>query len=214
MAKIIVVRHAESIANTLGIFQGQTYNTGLSPLGKKQAKALARKLSFFEVDKIISSPLKRTKETAEKVAKIGGWEVAYDDKIIETNHGVWEGKDKGWIEKNYGRIYKTWLTSPSKVIFHGGENFLRTVERVKNFIHDRSWKGSTLLITHDNIIRIMVCLAKNLSIDEMWNVYIEPASISVFKIVGIDGSKKLSVISLNEASHLGEFRADITKHAL
>ena len=42
MTKIYLVRHAESLANAQGIYQGQTYDTPLSNLGKKQAAALLR----------------------------------------------------------------------------------------------------------------------------------------------------------------------------
>ena len=40
MAKIYLIRHGESIANTLSIYQGQTYDTDLSPLGNRQVYAL------------------------------------------------------------------------------------------------------------------------------------------------------------------------------
>jgi len=64
---IIVVRHAESVANTEGIYQGQTYDTDLSELGKKQTKALANRLNDLELRKIITSPLKRTYKTAGSI---------------------------------------------------------------------------------------------------------------------------------------------------
>src|SRR3989344_1356654 len=54
---IVVVSHAESIGNSEGIFQGQTFDSDLSELGKKQAKALAKRLKIFGARKIITSPL-------------------------------------------------------------------------------------------------------------------------------------------------------------
>ena len=117
---IIVVRHAESVANTEGIYQGQTYDTDLSELGKKQTKALANRLNDLELRKIITSPLKRTYKTAEAVASEIGCDVEINEMIIETNHGVWEGKPKSWITQNFPDIHELWQRKPSEVIFPEG----------------------------------------------------------------------------------------------
>src|SRR3990167_7819914 len=102
---IVIIRHAESVSNAQGIYQGQTHDTGLSLLGKKQAKALAKRLKIFGVRKIITSPLKRTHQTALAVADETGCKIVVDKTIIETNHGVWEGKHKDWIAQNFTDIY-------------------------------------------------------------------------------------------------------------
>ncbi|OGM24971.1 hypothetical protein A2962_01110 [Candidatus Woesebacteria bacterium RIFCSPLOWO2_01_FULL_39_61] len=214
MAKIIVVRHAESVANAEGIYQGQTFDTGLSPLGKKQARALAVKLSLFRINRVFASPLKRTKETAEVIAKKLGKKVETSAEIIETNHGVWEGKDKKWIKQNYSDLMNLWMSSPSQTTFPEGEKFNETVDRVKKFFFSHSWKGVSLVVTHDNVIRILICLACGIPIDAMWNAYLEPAAISIFRVTGINGTKKFEIIVLNETSHLKNLHANITKHAL
>lgn len=56
MAKIFFIRHAESIANTQGIYQGQTYDTPLSPLGVRQARLLAQRLARENLSFVIASP--------------------------------------------------------------------------------------------------------------------------------------------------------------
>lgn len=214
MAKIIVVRHAESVANRGGIYQGQTFDTGLSSLGKKQARALAAKLSLFKINRIFVSPLKRTKETAEVIAKKLGKKVEFSSLIIETNHGEWEGKSKRWIQENYSDLMYLWLNNPSKTEFPKGETFSETVDRVKKFFFKQSWKGTSLVVTHDNIVRILICMARGVSIDQMWNAYLEPAAISIFEVTGINGTKKFEIIALNETMHLKNLHANVTNHAL
>ena len=130
MAKIYLVQHAESIANTKGIYQGQTYNTGLSLLGKKQAKSLALKFAKIPIAKIITSPLLRTRETALVVSKLNGAGIFLEEAIIETNHGKWEGEKKAAIVRTWRKIYKNWLDNPPGVKFPGGEAFLYTQKRV------------------------------------------------------------------------------------
>jgi broad specificity phosphatase PhoE len=214
MAKIITIRHAESIANTKGIYQGQSYDTFLSPLGVRQAQALAGSLKSTKVDRIISSPLKRTMQTAEEISDIINVRVETERRIIETNHGTWEGKNKEWIINNYSEAAKTWAVNPSQAVFPNGEKFEETIDRIRSYIFQKSWNGTTLLVTHDNIIRIMVCLAQSASMDDLWKVPIESAAVTGFKVVGINGQKKLKLISINDTSYLKELRSDISKHAL
>lgn len=214
MAKIILVRHAESIANSQGIYQGQTYDTGLSSLGKKQAEALADKLYYFKIDKVVVSPLKRTLETASLITKKIGKDFEITSEIIETNHGDWEGQNKKWIFNKYPKILETWMKTPSKAEFPNGETFYETINRVKTFFFNKHWKGTTLIVTHDNIIRIFISLIKAKPIDQMWNMKLEPTGISIIEVTQNNGVKKFKLQSLNENSHLKDLSANITDHAL
>jgi broad specificity phosphatase PhoE len=214
MAKIIVVRHAESIANTLGIYQGQTYNTDLSPLGKKQALALAKKLYDYEINKILVSPLKRTMQTANPVAVLTEAKVELSKEILETNHGLWEGKNKDWIKINFPEVYEKWLSYPGEAVFPQGEAFIDTVNRVEKFLFRKEWIGTNLVVTHDNIIRIMICLAQRRAVNDLWKFDLEPAAINIFEMLGVNGRKSLRVIELNNCEHLKSNRAKVFMHAL
>ena len=130
MRKILLVRHGESVANTEGNYQGITYDTPLSPLGEKQALALAHRLQKIEIDQILASPLTRTRQTAQKVAHIKKMNVELVTDIIETNHGLWESKHKDAIAKRWPEIYKKWQKFPSAVKFPEGDHFLDTQQRV------------------------------------------------------------------------------------
>lgn len=82
MAKIYLIRHAESIANTQGKYQGQTYDTPLSPLGEMQSQALRNRFVGTRFDQVFSSPLKRTTQTAMAISQ----NVTFASEIVETNH--------------------------------------------------------------------------------------------------------------------------------
>src|SRR3989337_1632197 len=101
IAKIIAVRHAESVANSQGIYQGQTYDTDLSELGKKQAEALAKKAKKVGINRIISSPLRRTYQTAIVVSRACNCPIEISELITETNQCEWEGKDRNKIAPLY-----------------------------------------------------------------------------------------------------------------
>ncbi len=211
MAKIYLVRHGESVANTKGIYQGQTYNTPLSVMGKKQAEALAEYFADKDIGKILTSPLIRTKETAQKVASLKHLRVFIAPEIIETNHGQWEGLEKQVILEKWPNIYQLWLTKPSEVKFPEGETFLETRKRI---IHwwSRVTKEETdlLVVTHDNVIRIVVAEILGLNLDNIWKFQLNPAAVTV--IEAEDGNYHL--LALDEKSHLKELLVNLNNHAL
>jgi probable phosphoglycerate mutase len=207
MNRIFLVRHAESQANTQGVYQGQTYDTQLSPLGFLQAKALAGYLEPIRFDNIYVSPLIRTLQTIDLIVKKQNTSPVLDRRILETNHGRWEGRTKVEIARFWPGIYQSWLNFPSRTAFPGGERFLETQIRVLRFWQEISAKeGNTLVVTHDNIIRVILAKIHNLDLDQIWKFELHPASVTVFE----ENHIKLH----NHTGHLTGLMANLSLHAL
>ncbi len=82
--KLIIIRHGESEANAKGISQGnldEWIDTPLTEKGKKQAKAVAKRLEDEDIEIIISSDLKRAKQTAEEINKFHNVEIRLDSRL-------------------------------------------------------------------------------------------------------------------------------------
>jgi len=210
LSVIVAVRHAESVANTQGIFQGQTYDTGLSPLGTRQAQVLARRLSGRGVPKIITSPLKRTYQTAFEIARISGAPIEVDNRLMETNHGIWEGKNKDWVTENFPDVYNLWRIKPTDVQFPGGEHFSQTVERVRQFVETAQLPPGSVVVTHDNVVRIILTHAQGTPVDQMWSYELEPASLSLFEGNVVNGKNILKTMKVIAEG----LRADVSHHVL
>ncbi len=211
MAKIYLVRHGESVANTKGIYQGQTYNTPLSAMGKKQAVALANHFEKINIDRVLASPLKRTKQTALGVAMFKGISLIEEYKIIETNHGEWEGLEKKVIEERWPNIYQLWLKRPADTEFPGGETFRETEERTIHWWNNLVIENKdTLVVTHDNIIRIIVAKILGFPLNNIWQFQLHPAAVTTVEINGNDQK----ILNLNDKGHLTNLIADLDKHAL
>ncbi len=211
MAKIYLVRHGESVANTKGIYQGQTYNTPLSVMGRKQAKALAEYFTDIKIDKIFASPLIRTKMTAQEVADIKKFEVFEIPEITETNHGEWEGLEKKVILAKWPNAYQLWLTRPIEVKFPHGETFKETSRRVLRWWNCTVKKDKNLLVvTHDNVIRIIVAKTLGLDFNNIWKFQLNPAAVTTIEVE--NGECRL--LSLDEKSHLEKLLVNLSNHAL
>ena len=88
---LYVIRHAESQWNPIGRYQG-LLDPDLSERGEKQAQLLALELKNKGIELIYTSPLTRTKRTAQIVAQVLGVPLIEDRRVIEIDHGVWSGK--------------------------------------------------------------------------------------------------------------------------
>ncbi len=202
---IYLARHGESIANTQGIYQGQTYDTRLSVLGAKQATALAHRFSGAGLQ-IIASPLLRARLTALAVGL-----PMLEPRIVETNHGAWEGKHKNEIELTWPYTYAQWLGNPKDVIFPDGEAFVGTQTRVLEWwaeIVDDS--RDLLVVSHDNILRIIIAHVLRMDLNDIWQFHLQPAAISVVEVV----NHKPKIICLNDVTHLQGLETDLSTHAL
>jgi len=91
--EIYVFRHGESYDNKRRVFSGWR-DSKLTPLGKKQARILAQKLTGKQIDVCIVSRLSRSKETAQIALR--GHQIKYevDDRVIERDYGDLAGKSK------------------------------------------------------------------------------------------------------------------------
>lgn len=213
MAKIYLIRHGESIANTKGIYQGQTYDTPLSVLGMRQARAVAKRLKHEQIAAMYVSPLTRTKQTAQEIFQYHDTlPMLINPAIIETNHGAWEGKPVAYIQKRWPDMYQTWVTRPADIAFPGGETFDEIERRVTRWWDDfvRTVKGIVVVVSHDNIIRILLVHLLRMDRNALWTFELQPTGITTIKLLG----NKIVVACLNDINHLEGLEANLANHAL
>ena len=125
---LYLVRHGESEANAAGVFAGQT-DSPLTPKGREQAKVVAKALRPVHFDRIVTSPLSRTKDTAAEIAAGRDIRVEVFDDLKEIDVGIAAGKpfdelrglpgatgDDGWRQWPGGESLEQVLTRSLRVI--------------------------------------------------------------------------------------------------
>lgn len=148
--KLYVTRHGETSYNVENLICGIS-DVSLNEKGRKQATVLAERLKNNKIDFIISSPLKRARETASIIADQLNKEIIYDNRLHEINFGIFEGKPGKTeafrhVKQNHGMSYPQ------------GEKLFQVVQRVYNFlddIHDRYDDKNILIVCHGGIVRVI-----------------------------------------------------------
>ena len=172
---LLFVRHGESAFNAQGKLAGQA-DVPLSEHGRAQVQALAPLVQSYMPDRVLSSDLLRTRQTAEllgyeQAACAPGWR--------EMDLGDWTSADVAALQAENADQYAGWrageFTPP------GGECWADFVARIDGALAAaRLEDGERLLIsTHGGVIRAVCSLLVDLPPRRI--VPVSPASLTVFE---------------------------------
>jgi probable phosphoglycerate mutase len=201
---LLLVRHGETAWNREGRYQGRT-DVPLSPDGETQVKALGARLASVPITFAISSPLARTRATAEAILAGRGLTLETDPALLEISHGQWEGQLATDIELSHAEMLGTWRSRPDRHVPAGpGAETLGDVEA-------RAWPvlvrtcarlgpdDTALLVAHDAVNRVLLCRVLGLPLTRVWMFRQAPSSLNV-----LSGSSlaDLQVVRLNDAEHV------------
>lgn len=213
MTKIYLIRHAESIANTQGIYQGQSYDSDLSPLGIKQAERLGQHLQKVSLDAIYASPLKRTAKTAEMVQRFQRVpvDIVHVDTLKEISHGEWGGKTKEEISVRWPNLFDHWQHEPHLVTFPNGESLADVSRRILDWFHRLIKRDGTFaVVTHGAVIQTLLCHIHGFSLSDFWKMpHASSASVTL-----IESYSPVKVAYHNDIDHLEDLISDLSRHAL
>lgn len=101
---IYLCRHGQTFHNREGRMQGQT-ESDLTPLGRLQAAAMADLLHDLIARappadwRIVASPLRRARDTAETIGARLGLPVAFEDRLLEISVGDWAGRLRDEVKR-------------------------------------------------------------------------------------------------------------------
>jgi broad specificity phosphatase PhoE len=211
---IILVRHPETIANQEGVYQGQNLDTELTEMGEEQIKALVKWLNKKLVDKVVSSPANRCRQTAEEVAKVFSKSVEEEPLLWEINHGLWEGKTKAEVEENFPEEVRQWKEKPGEVLMPGGESLVDVSSRVQRWFEkldqlNGEVKHSLLVVSHDAVIRTILVKLLRRELDEIWMFELDNGGVTT-----IEWGKMPQVVEINRTEHLKGIKGDLDGQAL
>lgn len=187
---LIVVRHGRTEANAARRLLGHL-DLPLDELGQLQAEALVATVG--RVDRVVSSPLLRTRQTA------AGFDapVSVDDRLIELDYGDYDGWSLSDVPPS---IWQRWREDPDFAP-PGGESLAALRVRVEDALGelaDQARSEVVVVVTHVSPIKAAVTWALGVGDEVVWRLFVSPASIT--RIAVAEGRPVLT--SFNEVGHL------------
>ena len=171
--RIVLWRHGRTEWNASGRFQGQT-DIDLDQIGRAQAWESARRLAALEPDLLISSDLRRTRDTIAALAEITGKRVQLDIRLRETFAGEWQGLTGAEIASRYPEEYKAWRAGDPLLKVGGGETRQDVAERMAAAVRDIAARladdGLAVLTSHGGAARLGIAALIGMPLERFTNI--------------------------------------------
>jgi probable phosphoglycerate mutase len=199
---IYFVRHGETILTPLRKFSGTgPLNPELTEEGLSQAATVAQEIAKIKPDVLIASPLQRTRQTAEAIAKETGLPIVFDEIWYELSFGNWDGLTNDEVREKYPEDYQGWLNS-SAFKPGGGESYDQARIRVEAAMEKllAEYPGQKVcVVTHNGVIKSAVSVALHAPHDAVFHMDATPCSITSISMWPSDGLRALR--SFSERGH-------------
>ncbi len=201
--RFLLVRHGETLANREFRYIGER-DDALSERGEEQAERLADALAIFPIAAIYSSPLSRAYRTAQPIAARLQQEVQVLSALAEGRFGAWEGLSRAEVLASgplAEQQLRAWEADPTQAP-PGGESFADLQARVGLAVEQLAEvhpDQTVVLVSHVGPIKVLLCRALATPLTSMFNIFLDPATISV-----IDWRPSHPTVRLmNSHAHLG-----------
>ncbi len=189
MATVLLVRHGRTSANTAGVLAGRSPGVELDDVGRVQALTLGERMAAVSLAVVVSSPLRRCRQTAQ--ALLAGRSEAVpsstDTGLIECGYGEWTGRTLKELSKE--KLWRTVQQQPSAVRFPGGEAMTEMAARAVGSV--RSWDEKVtadhgedaiwVAVSHGDVIKAILADALGTHLDTFQRILVNPASVSVVR---------------------------------
>ncbi len=157
-SRIFLVRHGATVLTAEDRFAGAT-DVELSEEGREQVRRLADRLAKEKIVAVYASPLGRTVETAQILAKPHGLEVQTRDGLREISHGRWEQMTRKEVDAAFPAEAAAWEKDPYTFAPVGGESGLAVTARALPALMEivRTHSGEdALIVSHKATIRLLL----------------------------------------------------------
>jgi probable phosphomutase (TIGR03848 family) len=210
---VLLVRHGRTTANASGVLAGWLPGVNLDEVGREQADAVGRRLreAGLAPVRLVSSPLPRCVETAERIlafgeaqadtdaeagTEAGGIPLDVDERLGECRYGAWTGRPLAELAKE--PLWRVVQDHPSAAAFPPGEGesagmpgesiaamSARAVAAIREIDAEvaaaHGPEAIWVAVSHGDVIKAILADAAGSHLDLFQRIVVDPASVSVVR---------------------------------
>jgi broad specificity phosphatase PhoE len=172
---------------------------GLSALGRTEIAVVAERLADDKIEALYSSPLQRTRETAEILAERLDLPIQYREDLLELDFGEWTGLTFDAVRAD--ERWPAWSNCRSIATVPGGESMRQVQERIVSALFDLRQNhrdGAVLVVSHGDVIRAALLFALGMPLDFYSRIEVGLASLNTIHI----NNSAIRVLAVNERPRL------------
>lgn len=212
LTTVILVRHGRTALTESHKLSGRGgEDPQLSELGREDAKKVAAELAkvgkssifakLLAPTAVVSSPIARTRETAEVIAQQLGLSVSIEDDIAEIAFGEWDGHTNQEVAARWPEQYNAWR-GDVQIAPPGGESleeFDQRVQRGRERILSEYEGQTVVVVSHVMPIRGFLKAATVADWPIYWRASVAPCSITILRFWGEEAAE---ITVVNHTTHL------------
>lgn len=208
--RIFLARHGQTFHNAAA---GESYVDAdrLSPTGREQARRLGRLLAPRGVTAVVTSPLARSRETAEAINETLGCTLEEDERLIEIvppGHS----EDDPEREAEHWSVYMARHADDPEYAIAGAESFAAVMERVRGVVASFEQRDCAVVVSHAGFLRFVMgylTWGEDFSprtLPRLWVFEVHNAGVSELRHVsaraGYERSEGWSIVTWMQRDHL------------
>lgn len=203
MIYLILIRHAETVANAEGRWVGWG-DTPLTPAGWAQVQTTAERLAAEVRDgaALYTSPLPRTWETAAAIGRALGLSPVALDDLREINFGEMDGVTLKEMKEQHAELYARWQDKANvNFAWPGGErraDFFQRVAAALDRILAGHTQGTVIVVGHGGTLRAALAYLLPEKMGQWWGYSIKHCALTRLLVEG----NEARLLALNDAAHL------------
>jgi probable phosphoglycerate mutase len=156
--RLYLVRHGATPLSAEDRFAGAV-NIFLSEEGRMQVEQLTQRLADDDISAIYCSPLDRTVETANIIARPHRLTPIPRDGLREISHGHWEGLTRKEVEEQFPDEYAAWESDPFTFAPFEGESGIIVLARALPVIREvivNHKDRNVMIVSHKATLRLII----------------------------------------------------------
>lgn len=198
--RLALVRHGQTVWHAENRYAG-TSDIDLTDVGMQQARQLAQWCADQHFDAIVSSPVRRAIETAKLSAAVLKLPLTVVEDLREVDFGLAEGRTAQELLDLDADMVHRFRDNPVAHPFPGAESPEAAAQRgaaALRAIAGRHAGGAVLVIAHNTLLRLGICLLLDLPVAEYRRYFPQLDNAAVSELsVPVDPAEPSSLLSLN-----------------
>jgi alpha-ribazole phosphatase len=200
---LYMVRHGQTAASRENRFSGSS-DPPLTEIGEAMALAFAQAYASMKWEAIYTSPMLRTRQTADALCRLTGNQARVEQGLKEVDYGEWEGLRQSEVKERWPEAFAYWAddvasrgTPGGETAFHVAARAMRVVEEIRSHHHE----GNVLLVSHKATLRIITCALLGLDVRLFRERIAQPVgAVTLFVVT----NRTAQLTLFGDRSHLSE----------
>jgi len=201
--RLVLIRHGETYWNEERRIQGGGSDIELNEVGMKQTARLASFLKDENIDRVVSSPMKRALVMAQAIAKEHELPVEVKEGLREIEVGEFEGLPLSRLSGSFSQLLMKWWEGGIRKL-PGGESFAELQERcwgaVEPLLASHDENGTVVVVGHYFVTLAIIFKALGFPLEYLPRFRIDSGGISIIELADY-GSR---LVTFNDTSYFWE----------